>query len=679
MVEEPTDNPYVRDPDLDFRDPDELDEATAREQVEQLREAVSYHDYRYYVANDPVISDRAYDRLFDRLQALESAFGLTDPSSPTQRVGGEPLEELETVEHVAEMLSLDSSTDADEVRAFDGRVREAVGAVRYSVEPKFDGFSIELVYEGGELRRAVTRGDGERGEDVTRNVRTVRSVPLRLRDAPDRLVVRGEIYMPRSGFQALNERRVRAGEEPFANPRNAAAGTVRLLDPETVADRPLDAFVYEVMATSADLASHDEALDLLAELGLPVTDRAAFVDDVEDALDYRDDLLDRRDDLAYDVDGAVLKVDDYGAREALGRTATHPRWAYAYKFPPKTGETIVRRITVQVGRTGKLTPIALLDPVDVKGVTISRATLHNEAQARELGVAEGARVEVERAGDVIPQVAEVVEPAAGTFEMPDECPACGGEVVAEGPIHYCTNASCPAQLERRVEHFCSKGAMDVDGVGESVAAELVESGLVESVADLYDLTAADLVDLEGFGDRSASALVEAVEATKAVDLASFVYALGIRHVGAERARRLAEAFTLAELREADAEELRAVEDVGPEVAASVESFFANERNQALVDRLLDAGVSPERAERGSELAGTTLVVTGRIEGYTRAELRELLERHGADVASSVSDRTDYLVVGTNPGERKRAAAEEHGVERMDEATFRAEVLDRIDA
>ncbi|MEF8774122.1 MAG: NAD-dependent DNA ligase LigA [Halobacteriales archaeon] len=681
MVDEPEDNPYVRDPPLSFEDPEALHEREAREQVALLREAIEYHDRRYYVRDDPVISDRAYDALFDRLQALEAEFGLDDPNSPTRRVGGEPLDELETVEHVAPMLSLDSSDDAADVRAFDERVREAVGGVDYSVEPKFDGFSIEVVYEGGELDRAVTRGDGEVGEDVTANVRTIHAVPLHLpEDAPERLAVRGEIYMPRSGFQRLNERRVADGEDPFKNPRNAAAGTVRQLDPSVVADRPLSAYFYDVLAASADPDSQRDAFDLLERVGLRVNEHTRVVDDVEAVIEYRNEMLDRRPDLEYEIDGVVAKVDDYAARERLGETAAHPRWAYAYKFPPRTDRTTVRKIAVQVGRTGKLTPVALVDPVDVGGVTVSRASLHNETQVRELGVADGAGVEIVRAGEVIPQVSAVVDPVEDTWRMPESCPICGGEVVREGEHHYCTNGTaCPAQLERSVEHYCSKAAMDVEGVGEAVAAELVEAGLVESVADLYELDRDDLTALEGWGEQSAENLLAELEDSKDADLASLVYALGIRHVGSERARLLAAEFSLAELRAADAEDLQAVEDVGPEVANSVAAFFDSEDNQRTVDRLLAAGVSPTREAGGDELAGLTLVFTGRVEGYTRRELTDLLERHGADVTASVSGATDYLVVGEAPGARKREQADEHGVETLDEAAFREEILSRVPA
>jgi DNA ligase (NAD+) len=693
MVEEPADNPYVDDPDTSFAPVETLSEDAAREQVHRLREAIEYHDYRYYVANDPLIADRTYDALFERLRDVEDEFGLHDENSPTRRVGGEPLDELETVDHVAPLLSLQSSGDADEVREFDRRIRDRVADVAYSAEPKFDGFSVEVVYEGGAFDRAVTRGDGRRGEDVSANVRTIGSVPLHLpADAPDFLAVRGEVYMPRSGFQELNERRIERGDDPFANPRNAAAGTARLLDSDTVAGRPLDVFFYDVIDTSADLDTQTEAFDLLCDLGFRVNGQTTVVDDVDAVIDYRDRLVDEREGLEYEIDGIVAKVVDFDARERLGSTARHPRWAFAYKFPPRTGETTVERIVVQVGRTGKLTPVALLDPVDVQGVTISRATLHNAAQVRRLGVQAGATVRIERAGDVIPEVVEVLDgddgekrrsegdrPGTddGDFTMPETCPVCDGTVVQEGEHHYCTNASCPAQLRRSLQHFCSRDAMDVEGVGAAAADRLVAERLVESLPDLYDLDRDELAALDGWGERSADNLLAELEASKTVDLGTFVYALGIRHVGTERARALAAAFSLDDLIDASAEDLRSVEDVGPEVAESVAAYFDEAENVETVERLLAAGISPERRERGDELDGLTVVFTGSVPGYTRAELTELLETHGASVTSSVSGETDYLVVGENPGRRKRERADEEGVETLDPGAFEARILSRL--
>ena len=682
-MEKPDDNPYVEPPNPEFEDVDEMSEEEAREQVERLREAVEYHDYRYYVENDPVVSDKMYDALYDRLETLEETFGLSDEGSPTQRVGGEPLDELETREHVVEMLSIASSEEQEDVRAFDERVRDEVGDADYHVEPKFDGISIELVYEDGTLEAAVTRGDGVVGENVTENVKTVRSVPLSLSDAPDKLVVRGEVYMPKDGFQKLNEERVERGDELFANPRNAVAGTVRQLDPSVVAERPLDIYVYDIMETTAEIETQTEAVENLEELGLRVNEKNRLVGDIDGFVEYRNSLLEERDELDYEIDGVIAKVNDYDKRETLGKTSAHPRWSFAYKFPAKTDRTRVAGIAVQVGRTGKLTPVALLEPVELDGVTVSRASLHNQKQVRELGVREGATVEIERAGDVIPQVKHVVEGGheedgdLDGFTMPDECPVCGSDVVRDGEHHYCSGGvACPAQLKRRLEHFASRDAMDIEGLGEEVVSVLVEEGLVESLPDLYDLTVEDLRGLEGFGEKSARNLVDEIEASEDTTLSEFLTALGIHRVGKERARKLSEEFTLEELIDADKKRLREVDDVGPEVAESVAGFFDG-KGRDVVEELLDRGVEPQRQETEDTLEGTKIVFTGSIEGYTRNELEDLLERHGADVTSSVSGETDYLVVGENPGATKREQAEENNVETLDEDEFRDHILSRL--
>lgn len=676
-MKEPEDNPYVRKPETNFQEPEELSKEEAKKQVEKLREAVEYHDYRYYVENDPVISDKAYDKLFERLEKLEQEFDLTDPNSPTQRVGGEPLDEFETVEHVKDMMSIAASEEEEDVRDWSQRINDKVDNPKYHCEPKFDGLSVEVVYEDGEFVRAVTRGNGVEGDDISENVKTIRSVPLTLQEAPDFLVLRGEIYMPKTGFQELNKERVEQGKDPFANPRNAAAGTVRQLDPSVVADRPLDVFFYDVMECSEDLRTHRKAVKLMQNAGLRVSKLNQMVDDVNGFVEYREELNQKREDLEYEIDGAVAKVNSFEHRETLGETSAHPKWAYAYKLPAKKEETVVQKIVVQVGRTGKLTPVALLEPVDVHGVTVSRATLHNASQVEELGVSEGAKVRVERAGDVIPEVVEVIEEKETNFEMPEECPACGSEVEKEGEYHFCTGGiSCPAQLKRSLEHFSSLGAMDIEGIGEKVADQLVETGLVKKVPDLYQLEKKDLLELEKFGEKSAEKLLREIENTKNPELANFIFGLGIRHVGKETSRTLAQNFALEELMEASEEELRELEDVGPQVSASIRSFFSGEGTQT-VEELTNLGVKPERKEYGEELEGIKLVITGSIEGYTREELIDLLEQHGADVTSSVSSETDYLVVGENPGETKREKAEEVEVEEIDANEFRDKILTKV--
>ena len=672
-VEPPEGNPYVEAPDTDFVPTGELSEQEAREETKQLRAAVRYHDHRYYVLADPAIGDRTYDALFARLRELEASFDLDREGSPTQRVGGEPVDELDTVEHVAPMLSVDQGGDAADVRAFDERVRGDVGEVDYFCEPKFDGLSVEVVYEDGVYQRAATRGDGEVGDDVTAQVRTVPSVPERLRgDFPDRLAVRGEVYMPREAFQEYNRERIERGEEPFANPRNAAAGTLRQLDPAVVAERPLAIFFFSVLASTADFSTSARVYERLPAWGLRTTGRAELVEDIEGAVDYRDRLLAARDELDYEVDGVVIKVNDRDACARLGTTSRAPRWAFAYKFPARGGETTVREVVVQVGRTGRLTPVALLDPVAVGGVQVSRASLHNPEEVRRLGVGVGDDVRVERAGDVIPEVVEVRDGGDDHFEFPGTCPACDSPVEREGPLAFCTGGlACPAQLERAVEYYASREALDIEGLGEKAVEQLVAAGLVESLPDLYDLTVDDLRELEGWGETSAKNLVRAVQATTEPALADFLTALGIPEVGDTTARALAEAFgTFEAVRGATTAELQDVEDIGPTVASEIRDFFNSEQNAAVIDGLL-AHVDPQPADTGggAALAGETFVFTGALERFTRGDAQELVERHGGSATGSVSGNTDYLVVGGNPGRTKRDDAEAEGVPQLEEAAF----------
>ncbi|WP_418281392.1 NAD-dependent DNA ligase LigA [Halorubrum sp. DTA98] len=695
---DPDENPYVEAPPTDFDPVDELSEGAAETQAELLRAAIREHDHRYYVEADPIIDDETYDRLFTRLQRLESAFGLSTENSPTGRVGGEPLAELATVEHVAPMLSIDNGVDADAVRDFDERVRSGLAGAgfdpderRYVCEPKFDGLSVEVVYEDGEYVRAATRGDGRVGDDVTEQVRTIRSVPGRLRgDPPDLLAVRGEAYMPRDAFAAYNEELIERGEEPFANPRNAAAGTLRQLDPEVVAERPLEVFFFDVLAWEPDTddravsrpATHRDELDAFDAFGLRRNGAVELVDDVEAAIDYRDRILEERDGLNYEIDGVVIKLNDRAACEALGSTSRAPRWAFAYKFPPRTATTTIRDVTVQVGRTGRLTPVAELDPVDVGGVTVSRATLHNPAEIEALGVNVGDRVRIYRAGDVIPYVPEVVEKRSdGTYGFPEECPVCGAPVERDGPLAFCSGGlGCPAQLDRAIEHWARRDALDVEGMGPERVADLRERGLVESLPELYDLTVEDLSDLDGWGETSARNLIEELESTKRPSLGAFLAGLGIPDVGATTARALAREFgDLDRLLDADEAELRAVDDVGPEVAGSIREFLATPENRAAIEGLRERGIEPESGDVGSNddeaadaLAGLTFVFTGSL-STTRRVAEDVVEGHGGSATGSVSGNTDYLVVGENPGRSKRDDAEANDVPVIDEDEF-AEVL-----
>ncbi|NHN60947.1 MULTISPECIES: NAD-dependent DNA ligase LigA [Halorussus] len=678
-------NPYVEDPPTDFDPVEQLTDEEAAEQARLLREAVRYHDYRYYVENDPVVADRTYDALFTRLQDLEDAFDVQTDDSPTRRVGGEPLDELGTVEHVAPMLSIDSSGEAEDVREFARRMEREVGDdVSYVCEPKFDGLSVEIVYEDGEYVRAATRGDGHTGEDVTENVRTIASVPHRLRgDRPDRLVVRGEVHIPEGDFRELNRERVERGEDPFANPRNAAAGTLRQLDPSVTAGRPLDVFFFDVLDSSHDFATHWEQHETLPRWGLKVNDRVERTDDVEDAIAYRDRLMEDRPDLDYEIDGVVIKVDDLDACEELGATERHYRWAYAYKFPARSEVTTITDITVQVGRTGRLTPVALLEPVDVGGVTVSRASLHNPDEIAAMDVNVGDEVRVERAGDVIPYVAEVVEHGAeGHYEFPERCPVCDSAVEFDGPIAYCTGGlACDAQLRRAVQYYASEDGLDVEGLGGERVDQLIDAGLIDdSLADLYRIEKADLVDLEGWGETSAENLLRELEASKRPRLRAFLAAIGIPKVGPATAADLARSFgDLDGVRTATRDELESVEGIGPKVADQIAEFFDSLENERVIDDLLDAVgplETPGDGETGDELAGLTFVFTGSLDGYTRNEAQQRVEDHGANATGSVSGNTDYLVAGDSPGQSKLDDAEAEGVPVLDEEAFEGLLAER---
>ncbi|WP_049929023.1 NAD-dependent DNA ligase LigA [Halopiger goleimassiliensis] len=681
--EDADENPYLREPPTDFQPVEELSAEDAREQVELLREAIREHDRRYYVENDPIIADRTYDALFSRLQALEDAFDLSHPDSPTRSVGGEPIDAFETVEHVAPMLSIDQSGEETDVREFDDRVRREVGAVDYVCEPKFDGVSMEFVYEDGSLERAVTRGDGREGDDVTRNARTIGSVPQQLHgDHPDFLAVRGEVYMPKDAFQEHNRERIERGEEPFANPRNATAGTIRQLDPSVVAERPLQVFYFDVLESSEPFDSHSDALERFPEWGLRVTEHVERAADIDAAIDYRDRMLELRDDLNYEIDGTVIKVDDREAREELGRTARHDRYAFAYKFPARAEVTPIVDVAVQVGRTGRLTPVALLEPVDVGGVTVSRASLHNPEEIAEKNVDVGDTVRVQRAGDVIPYVEEVVEKGAENepeshYELPDHCPVCGSAVERDGPIAFCTGGlACDAQLRRSIEYYAGDDGLDLEGLGEKSVRQLVDAGLLESVADLYELEREDLTALEGWGATSAENLLHELEESREPPLSDFLSALGIPHVGPTTARELAREFgTFEAFREAaenEPERLEEVDDVGETVADQIHEFFTSEANAEAVDAILEH-VSPQESaleSGGDELEGLTFVFTGSLEGVTRGEAQETVEAHGGSATSSVSGNTDYLVVGENPGQTKRDDAAANDVPMVDEDEFR---------
>jgi len=676
---------FKKHPKTDFKDVNALSKEEAQEEIASLREGISYHDHLYYVKNKPKISDATYDKLFRRLQELEQAFPqLQSESSPTQRVGAAPVDELKDVRHAALMLSLNAALEEKDVgdfAAFVGRNTKKK-KIAYVLEPKFDGLSVEVVYENGKFRYGATRGDGEIGEDISENLKTIRTVPLQLQEGktpfPSFLSVRAEAFMHKQGFQALNKARIEKGQEPFANPRNAAAGTLRQLDPKNVADKPLDVFFYDILKAEGDgFSSHWTALNEFPRWGLPTCPSNERCFSLNKIKAYHQRHLKKRDELDYEIDGIVIKLDEYALREALGIRHRSPRWALAWKFPPKEEVTKLVDIIVQVGRTGILTPVALLEPVDVGGVTVSRATLHNEDEVRKKDVRPGDKVRVVRAGDVIPEVLERVKQPGKrrgkAFKMPAGCPACGSEVMKEGAYDICpAGLSCPPQLSRRIMHYGSRDALDIAGLGKKTAEALVEKGLVKNVADLYDLTTKDIMALDGFAEKSAAQLYDAIQGTKEPELDRFLYALGIRRVGQRVARILAEEYgSLHALKEAGEADLKTISEIGPEIAQSVVSFFNQEENRKVLKRLTEAGVRPKKKSAGKKpqtLKGKTFVFTGKLENYTRQEAKRAVEDRGGRATSSVSKETDYVVVGEDPG-IKLDEAKRHKVKILEEKGF----------
>lgn len=661
------------------------DNPKAEERAAELRALIADYDHHYYVLDDPLVPDAEYDRCLHELEAIEEAHPeLVTADSPTQRVGGEPLDAFEEVRHATPMLSLGNAFDEEEVRDFDRRVREGleVETVTYTAEPKLDGVAIALTYRDGELEQAATRGDGRRGENVTSNVRTIAAVPLRLRGEgwPETLEVRGEIYMPLAGFEAFNEKARAAGERTLVNPRNGAAGSLRQLDPKMTAARPLAFFAYSVATREGLPGCQSETLARLRAWGLPVNQEVCTVAGIDGLLAYYAELGEKRPDLGYDIDGVVYKVDDFEAQDTLGFVSRAPRWALAHKFPAQEEITQLLAIEVQVGRTGAITPVARLEPVFVGGVTVTNATLHNEDEIRRKDVRPGDWVVVRRAGDVIPEVVRVLEDRREEelepFEMPTECPVCGSAIERDEDqaVARCTGGLvCAAQVKQRIQHFASRKAMDIEGLGDKLVNQLVDTGLVETVADIYDLDAERLTALERMGEKSANNLVDAIEASKHPELGRLLFALGIREVGEVTAASLARHFrSLEALRDADVEALEAVDDVGPVVAAHVHAFFGEPHNIEVLKALREAGVeyeAPEEQEGPQPLAGQTWVLTGSL-SMPRIRAKNYLETLGAKVTSSVSGKTDVVLAGDDPGS-KLEKAEKLGVEIMDDDGFRA--------
>lgn len=637
----------------------------------ELKAQIEHHNRCYYEQDQPEISDVEYDALFRELQQLEQQRpDLLTTDSPTQRVGGQPLERFAQVRHSLPMLSLENALDEAAILDFEQRTRSFLGAsdqqaITYLCEPKMDGLAVELVYRDGLLVQASTRGDGEVGEEVTANIRTIRNVPLHLSGAgvPQLLEVRGEVYLPLIAFQSLNAQREEAGESAFANPRNAAAGSIRQLDPKVAARRPLAMVCYGVGLVEGAVAATTQSglMAQLASWGLPISDRQRTVSGIDGAVQYYRDLLAQRDQLPYEIDGAVLKVDELRLQQELGEKSRSPRWAVACKFPPRQAETVLEAIELSVGRTGVITPVALLRPVELSGVTVSRATLHNWDEIERKDVRIGDRVVVERAGDVIPAVVKVLADQRSGLERqvlpPANCPVCGAPTArleGEVALRCLGGLACPPQLAEAIIHFASRDAMDIDGLGDKYIEQLLNLGLVKDVADLYHLTTADFMRFERMGDKLAANLLSAIEASKQQELARVIFALGIRHVGVRTARLLAERFgSIEHLEQATCEELTSIRDVGPTVAASIRSFFDNPVNQGVLRRLLAAGVTPtvEQKKVGGRLNGKTFVFTGTLTRFTRDGAKALVEAEGGNVTGSVSKKTDYLVAGSEAGSK----------------------------
>jgi DNA ligase (NAD+) len=662
------------------------------EQFEQLRKSLRKYDHHYYVLDDPLVPDAEYDRVFRQLLALEEQYPqYLTPDSPTQRVGGKPLSHFESVQHEMPMLSLANAMDEDEARDFDRRIRQKLDTasaedkdefvVEYNVEPKLDGLAISLLYKQGVLIRAATRGDGQTGEDVTQNARTIDSIPLRLLcdNPPAILEVRGEVYMPKAGFEQLNEQQQKEGKKPFANPRNAAAGSLRQLDPAISASRPLDMFCYAVgKVDGIDLPdSQSGRLAALKKLGLRICPESDVVLGIDACIAYMQDIGNKRVSLPYEIDGVVYKVNSIKQQQTLGFVSRAPRWAIAHKFPAQEEMTVLEAIDVQVGRTGALTPVARLKPIFVGGVTVNNASLHNAAEIKRLDVRVGDTVIVHRAGDVIPKVTGVVlerRPVdAVVFDFPDVCPVCGSDVVTDegGVIERCSGGLfCDAQRKQSIKHFVSRNAMDIDGLGDKLVDLLVDEGLIHDVGDIYGLQFEDLKNLERMAEKSANNLLNAIEKSKQTSLPRFLYALGIPQVGETTAGILANHFTtLGKIESASSEELQSLEDVGPVVAQDVMVFFKQSHNLEVIRKLVNAGVhwpAIEKLEQPySEIKGKIFVLTGTLTLFTRNDAKRALQEKGAKVTGSVSAKTDYVVVGDNPGSKADKAAK-LGVEIIDE-------------
>jgi len=666
--------------DEDFTIPENKEDADNR--AETLRKEIRYHDRKYYIENDPEISDHEYDMLVKELEAIEQRFpDLITEDSPTQRVMTSEIDEFETVDHLSPMLSLDNTYNHGELKDFDRRVREGLGKenedIEYIIEPKIDGLGVALYYENKTFERGSTRGDGTRGEDITPNLKTIHTIPLKLTD--DTLLetaeFRGEVYMPRDEFEQMNERRLDEGKDPFANPRNAAAGTVRNKDPKVVAKRPLDIFVYTLSYNEeGEFETHWECLKEIEKAGLKVNRNIAKKKGIDEVIEYIDQWKEKKEDLNYEIDGMVVKVNKLDHHDTLGATSKHPRWAIAYKYPAMRKTSTIKDIEVQVGRTGKLTPIAILEPVQLSGTVVERASLHNEDELERKNVNVGDKVLVEKAGEIIPQIVKVTEKKSeDVFELPEECPVCGSKAkrIGDEVARRCVNAQCPAQIKQRLEHWGMRNAMDIEGLGPKVLNKLVEKNVVKTIPDLYEIGKIQLTSIERMAQKSARNLLKEIKESKERSLDRVIYGLGIKYVGDHVANVLTEHYdSMQEIMEADQEELQEIDEIGPKIAESIVSFFEDEQNQRMIERLRKNGITMEveRKEVDKFLEDRKFVLTGALDKFTRDEAKEKIQEHGGRVTSSVSGVTDYLVVGEDPGSKLDQAREE-GTTILDEDDF----------
>ncbi|MFQ6677304.1 MAG: NAD-dependent DNA ligase LigA [Fidelibacterota bacterium] len=660
---------------------------TIHNTINTLRKELNDHNYRYYVLDDPFISDAEYDRLLRKLQSLEEENPeYITADSPTQRVGAQPLEAFGTLKHRIPMMSLANAMTTNEILAFHEQIKRRLNddiQIEYVVEPKLDGLAVELVYENGQFVSGSTRGDGTTGENITQNLKTIRGIPLSLRiesrPAPALLEVRGEVFIRKDDFKTLNNQREIDGDSIFANPRNAAAGSLRQLDPQITATRPLSIFCYQVgLLDGADFTSHIEFLSAIKDWGFPVNPEIKRVRSIEEAVTYHIELERRRNSLTYEIDGSVIKINDYKLREELGVRSRSPRWAIAGKFKAQQETTIVEAIELSVGRTGAVTPVAKLQPINVGGVLVSNATLHNQDEVDRKDIRVGDTVLIQRAGDVIPQVVKVIiekrPPDSHPFQISNKCPKCGhavhtpeGEVVAR-----CQNLSCPAQIKRRIEHFVSKNAMNIDGIGEKLIDQLVEKELVHSFENLYQLTINQLSDLDRMAEKSAKNIIDALEASKKTTFHRFIHALGIRNVGEHVAKVLEKAFdsSISKFMVANSDELEAIDEVGPIVAETIINFWSEKNNKTIVNRCFSLGVTIEQSDNTGEqiFSGKTFVFTGSLETMTRKEAKDIVESSGGRATGSVSSKTDYLVAGSDPGSKLKKA-KELGITILSEEEF----------